>query len=204
MRPTAWLGLAALCLFAASFRVHSSNRSPKLDERGNGKGRPAAQTKDNGSPVASWRILGYGEKDSDAEEDALERARIEVAAFLRSCRPPVQWDPPRYYIEKYLVKGRIDSQDKELIEARSVQEPLGKKVAGLRVEVAPDDLKAILRTQRQWFLARLLALVVAGLTATAAYLRLDEATKGYYTNMLRAASVVLVAGVAVGLWWLAS
>jgi len=114
------------------------------------------------------------------------------------------------YIREHLVKRRLDSSNEEMREARNVPDPLDKKVVGFRVEVLSSDLQDIYRQeqvyrigQRQLFLARLLALVVAGLAAIATYLRLDEATKGYYTTLLRVGSIALVAMVGAGLWWLA-
>jgi hypothetical protein len=56
--------------------------------------------------------------------------------------------------------------------------------------------------ERQTLLAKLLAGLLAGLVAVAGYLRLDEATKGYYTTWLRVASVALVATVGAGAWLL--
>ena len=53
-------------------------------------------------------------------------------------------------------------------------------------------------TRRLGFLGSLLALVLIALSALSAYIRADEATKGYYTNRLRlaAAAGLGVAGVA--------
>jgi hypothetical protein len=39
--------------------------------------------------------------------------------------------------------------------------------------------------------------------AVAGYLRLDEATKGYYTNLLRLGSLAVIGTVGAGVWLLA-
>jgi hypothetical protein len=56
---------------------------------------------------------------------------------------------------------------------------------------------------RQLLLARLLAAAVAVLLVITGYLRLEHATRGYYTTLLRLAAVGIVAVVSAGLWLLA-
>ncbi|HKI34964.1 MAG TPA: hypothetical protein VKA46_24120 [Gemmataceae bacterium] len=57
-------------------------------------------------------------------------------------------------------------------------------------------------TARQWWVVRILAGLVALLTAVTFYLRLEDATKGYYTTLLRAAAVAFVTLVGAALWLL--
>jgi hypothetical protein len=56
--------------------------------------------------------------------------------------------------------------------------------------------------ERMSLLVRVLIGLVAALAALAGYMRLDEATKGYYTRWLRLAALGFVAVVGTGLWWL--
>jgi hypothetical protein len=55
-------------------------------------------------------------------------------------------------------------------------------------------------TSRQGVLARVLGGLVAVLAVIACYLRLEDATKGYYTTLLRLAAVAFVALVGAGIW----
>ncbi len=55
---------------------------------------------------------------------------------------------------------------------------------------------------RQGVLARVLGGLVAFLAVVACYLRLEDATKGYYTTLLRLAALGLVALVGAGIWLL--
>jgi hypothetical protein len=57
-------------------------------------------------------------------------------------------------------------------------------------------------TLRQGVLVRVLAGLVAVLAAVAMYFRLEDATKGYYTTLLRLAAVAFVALVGAGIWLL--
>jgi len=89
--------------------------------------------------------------------------------------------------------------------------------AGLLVEVSPfargeieeqDRHYQVKQRQdrallRQGVLVKVLAGLVALLAAVACYLRLEDATKGYYTTLLRLAAVAFVALVVVGILVLA-
>jgi hypothetical protein len=54
--------------------------------------------------------------------------------------------------------------------------------------------------ERHKLLGRVLAGLVIALVVIAGYLRLEEATRGYYTQMLRLAAVTLVSLAAFALW----
>jgi len=56
--------------------------------------------------------------------------------------------------------------------------------------------------ERQGQLAQILVGVVALLAAVAGYLRLEDATKGYYTTWLRLAAVTFLGLVGAGIWWM--
>jgi hypothetical protein len=101
-----------------------------------------------------------------------------------------------------------------LEEERDFKEELGvMRRVRLKVAVGSDDFskirqhdgeyrkqqRQVVSQQRQLVLAKGLAAVVAVLAALAGYFRLEEATKGYYTNWLRMAALGLVAAVAAGL-----
>jgi hypothetical protein len=87
----------------------------------------------------------------------------------------------------YRVLLRVEVSDKELekIKAEEV-----KHQTALRLDRAHV---------RQMVLVRLLAGIVAILIAVASYLRLEDATKGYYTTLLRVVAVAFVAAVVAGL-----
>lgn len=88
-------------------------------------------------------------------------------------------------------------------------EPGATRRVRLKVAVTAKDLEDLKGLDRQWraehrqfLLVKVLAGVVAVLAAVAGYFRLDEATKGYYTNWLRLAAVGLVGGVGGALYYL--
>jgi hypothetical protein len=57
-------------------------------------------------------------------------------------------------------------------------------------------------TARQSIMVRVLGGLVALLVVIACYLRLEDATKGYYTTLLRVAAVTFVVLVGAGIWLL--
>ena len=79
----------------------------------------------------------------------------------------------------------------------------------LRVGVTPlaqKDIREQVRQIRahQWQLkaAQILASMVAILVTVAGYLRLEDATRGYYTTWLRLAALAFVTLVGAGIWLL--
>lgn len=119
-----------------------------------------------------------------------------------------------------------DEESKEIIEIRvgghlareevkNFGDPLGTMYrVCLRVGIPPGSQSRILQEektyqaqqrqvraqQRQFQLAQVLVGVVALLTAIAGYLRLEDATKGYYTKWLRLAAVIFLGLVGAGIW----
>jgi hypothetical protein len=150
----------------------------------------------------TWTITAYGLSPDKAEEVALNKARDQVRAYLAHLDPPVRWQPEARWIDENLVKTRTAPQQV------ASDDPLLDKAfeRTLQVEVGPKQYREIVEhdrqecmEQRQLLLARILAAVVALLVAVVGYLRLDEATKGYYTLWLRLGALGLVGAVGAAL-----
>jgi hypothetical protein len=90
--------------------------------------------------------------------------------------------------QAYQVRLRVEVSEKRYTEISK------------QVEQKRDELRRETVQQRQWFLGKVLLGVVAFLGALAGYIRLEDATKGYYTGWLRLAVVALLGAVGVGLW----
>ena len=196
MRLARFASLVALILLAAGARAATE-----------GAAIPRARVSAAGDPkYPTWTVTAWGKTVQDGNEVALDRAREEVEDYLARQSPPVHWKPSRDWVDKNLVKTRHpEPKDHD-------EEPLlgqGYDVT-LKVEVGPKQYREILENdreqrvqQRALLLARILAGVVALLVAVVGYLRLDEATKGYYTLWLRLGALGLVGGVAAALLLLA-
>jgi hypothetical protein len=110
-------------------------------------------------------------------------------------------------VDEFRVANRLAK-----IEVKDFDNQVGlmHRVA-LRIEVTPQDRREIEREdvkyqaglrqvrahERQALLAKALAGVVAVLAAVAGYLRLEDATKGYYTAILRLCAVAFVTAVVL-------
>jgi hypothetical protein len=193
MRLVRFASVIALILLAAGLRAATD-----------GAATPRAKVSASGdAKYPTWTVTAWGKTQQDGNEVALDKAVKELDDYLARQDPPVHWKPSRDWVAKNLVKSRHEEvkefKDEELLKK-------GYDVT-LNVEVGPKQHREILENdrqervqQRELLLARVLAGVVALLLAVVGYLRLDEATKGYYTLWLRLGALGLVGGVAAALF----
>jgi hypothetical protein len=148
----------------------------------------------------------YQTSPGRATQDALLQAQEQIGDYLRQQDPPVRWVPTPEFIQKRLVKRSSEEEGKDVVdpELRDTVGTLWR--VKLDVEVGPDDQREILRQDRalrgkdrMFLLGRILAGLVVALAAVAAYVRIDEWTKGYLTGGLRLTAVGVVVAVAAAL-----
>jgi hypothetical protein len=229
MRSSFWLCLIALGVSVAVIRVSSSAArsdpaqpavtTPAPEPPGvKGKARKArrgaverAQQAANAlrqEPIQpandpAWVVDGYGESPADAEEDALRRARESVQKYIDEHYGSLHWAPSLEQLQKADVVRLEGSPEARQFEEEQVQ------VAHAKVELKRGYREGLQKLvllqhtrQRQWFAAKVLGGMVALLLVCGGYLRLEEATRGYYTRLLRLAAFGTLVGVSVGLWLL--
>jgi hypothetical protein len=143
-----------------------------------------------------WTNARLGIDEETAKQIALEDAQRDLGVWLRSRN--IKWRPAPGYVEQLVRDKSVGKESTSDGDAPTVK---------LLVEVRNDDYQDILNAERQAqrdnnqiFLARVLATIVAICAAISGYLRLDEATKGYYTNLLRLGSLAVVSAVGAGVW----
>jgi hypothetical protein len=160
------------------------------------KGRPAAAN------YPTWIVAGYGPTVPDAQTHGFAEASRTIADYLQKHHPALAWAPPESYLRQHgIVRPVGEPQSKDLNLAGPTKE------VQLRVTITPELLEDALvmsRQQRmedrQALLARILAGLAAVLLVVGGYLRLEDATRGYYNRALRLAAAGLLAIVAFGLW----
>lgn len=152
----------------------------------------------------SWEVEGSGSTVSDAEQQALEKVYGSVATYLHSRFPSLQWTPSTDFIREKLVKNLAKDETRDVPDLGRVER------VHLTVQVTPDDQKLILEKDRAYrvehralWLGQMLAAALVVLATIAGYVRLDEASKGYYSGWLRLAGTAVVATAAVSLWYFA-
>jgi len=218
MRPTAWVSFLAVFLLTAAVCncVATAQARPT----------PPAES------LPSWIVKGdWMDTDDLALQDALDKAQVKLTEYLRARTPPMEWTPDRTYSQQKLWSdlaaddtdlGWKDAREATLngrkvaLETKQFKELGDMRRVAVRIVVTPSSRKEFdaqeqayqlkvrqdRATARQGVLARVLAGLVALLVVGACYLRLEDATKGYYTTLLRLAAVAFVALVGAGIWLL--
>lgn len=188
MRLTNSLRLLALCLVAGALLASSS---PAL-----AKSAPSGPKK----VVIKHEFQGYGLTPKDAEANALEQGCDWLSANSN-----LGWTPtPEFLREKNMVQfGEPAEKDSDIAKEFGGR----MKVVAMQLEITSDQARDIQKQARQermvsrhLLLARILGGLVCLLIVVGAYLRLEEATKGYYTRLLRLTAIAILIGIGAGLW----
>jgi hypothetical protein len=192
MRISTCLRLAALCFLAGSM---SASPSPLI--AGHDRHRPVAEPRKS---LIHEEFTGYGKTEFTARKDALNNA----CTWLKQDKySGLGWCPDSEYLLDRKMVQFCELEDKNF------EEPMGvMKVVKMQLDITDSQDRDIQKQGQQLRMKdrqkqSLLALFGAmGLLAVVGgYLRLEEATKGYYTRLLRIAAisvlVVLVAGLCV-------
>lgn len=172
-----------------------------------GQNAPSAPARP--SPVVFSVRAKSDERSSEdaAKQEARERARKWLSRFLDGLSPYSHWSPSSSYIERKLLveQPKVSAVDKRVGPDESVT----MYVATAELSVSEHAWREMLRIvrhdearQRQWFLAKGLLALLAFLGSTAAYYRLDDFTKGYYTRWLQVGAVTTVVLSLTGISYL--
>jgi hypothetical protein len=184
MRVSTWLRLAALCLIAGSLSASPlAARSPAPDPK---------------KPLYHEEFTGYGATEIAARDDALRLACAWMEQNLG-----LGWCPKSdYLVDQKMVQFRDP-------EVKQFDPPLNDmKVVKMQLDVTDSqyrDIQKQAQHQRMQERQKTSLLVLIGLVSllgvVGGYLRLEEATKGYFTFLLRIAAigvlVVIVASLCV-------
>jgi hypothetical protein len=161
-------------------------------------------------------VDGYGRTAADAEATALENAQAEVRKELQRHFAKTGWQPPADRLQPDYLRRNEVIWAGEKKEVTIAGEPKFKAV--YKVELKPAFMQELDQLAREHFLREreaartqlmlvrhlLLARVLAGLLVVLlvvfGYLRLEAATRGYYTRALRLVAAGVVVLVGLGLW----
>lgn len=191
MRPSALHTLLVFGLLVGGVRISSTLAGPA------DPARPLPAPPAN----PTWTEDGYGRTPQDAEEVALKKAQESVTTFLLKQYGDLGgWMPKPESLREAGVVRPEGSPETVQLDGRQVQH------VRVRVELTPTYLGQVQEfaraqriEQRHLVLARVLAGLVVLVVVVAGYLRLEEATRGYYTRLLRLAGVgvLVLAGLAL-------
>ncbi|HMB02376.1 MAG TPA: hypothetical protein VKP69_01390 [Isosphaeraceae bacterium] len=135
---------------------------------------------------------------SATEDRARAEARVQLERKLAEWLVPDI--PPSWKVPEPLVNRPICGE-----QVKAVEKDYGTLYeATLQVRITPELRAEIVEAYRRELVAHRLAVlagvigfILACLAALAGYIRADEATKGYYTNWLRAAAAAGVGAVSM-------
>jgi len=194
MSPTRFSRLLFIGWIAVGFLAQPSLAGDKKGK--NGK-KPQASRPEWVSDV----IRGEDDSPDLAESLAFVNARNALEQYLLTQRPLVQTPDNEYIRNHLLIEQPNLSSDPNDIKSDK------KYAVTLKISLDADKFAEIFNHQREQTsrdrmmgLGRTLAIVVAFLAAVSGYLRLEEATKGYYTTWLRVGAISFVGAVGAGMW----
>jgi hypothetical protein len=198
MRISTWLRLVVVCLLGIGIQASCSQVSAQ----------PKPPRRESKKPLVQQEFQGIGLTQRLAEADAVERACDWIGN-----QPDFGWQPsPDYLHEKGMIHLVGEPSEKEFEIAKDVGNNIAKDgkmtVVTMQLEITADQKRDMqkqaqhlrMKERHKHSLFGLLG-AVALLSVVGGYLRLEEATKGYYTRLLRIAAVgvlvVIVAGLCV-------
>jgi hypothetical protein len=130
-----------------------------------------------------------------AAQDARHKVRRELGNWLAKSGVPRSWAIPKK-LENQMIRGSKDKAfnfDYATMYKHEIQVDVSPKMRDTLVETYERELGG----KRIVMVGGGLLFFLACLTAVSAYIRADEATKGYYTNQLRLAAAAGIGAAAV-------
>ncbi|MBX6314372.1 MAG: hypothetical protein IRY99_15885 [Isosphaeraceae bacterium] len=133
-----------------------------------------------------------------AKADARMKLDHVVADWLADAGVPRTWKAPKHLVDRLIRQTMIERQERDY---GTVYQAI------LKVDLSSQSRSRILREYERGIVARrlgtlgaILAFALTCLAALAGYIRADEATKGYYTHILRLAAAAIVGAAGVALY----
>ena len=154
-------------------------------------------------------VEGKNESKDIAEALAVEQAYQELKNYLQKQTPRIESVPDKEYILSHLL-----SHQNVIPPGTGSGEDEGKYQVTFELNVSDKEYDAMFSEElkqknearealawgRKVGLGKILGAIVALLAAITGYLRLEEATKGYYTTWLRLGAISFLGAVGIGMW----
>ena len=195
MRPTRLTALVLLGWMLGSLHADAGRLTQKITIFNARKSAPEPKI------VARWKTDGVGDSHEDAYLDGVDRIRQELHSYLAKQGFQLEIQPSVLFLES-LIKSQQEGEQRDLGRGGiSHQVFLVVELSNLELDKLLLQDRQIRAEGRMLSLAKILFGLVAFLAVLAGYFRLEEATKGYYTNWLRLAALGFLFAAGAGLWW---
>lgn len=160
-------------------------------------------------PPARWKaqVIGDFQTSPDAaRSDALSKAALELALYLREQFPDLRFRPTAEFLAAHQM---VDNPPFEEAVVERFQDAPTMYRQSVTVELRDEHLRRIFEEDRRvrsderlQLAGRIIGGILIGLAALLGYLRLDDWTKGYFSAILIVAAVLVsLAGFAAWWWW---
>jgi hypothetical protein len=217
-----WLGLIGLCVVGAALRcpenscraqppaaVQSNEPAPPKEAMTQPKQGHNHQTntknvfvsviaKPPAPPVFEAKADGYGIREEDATEDAIKDACHKVQEFLAN-KYGEKFTPTEEELRGKQIVGtpEFETADNLTLTQDAAKKPVIKAVVPVKLTAEQvKDFREEARKIRVGGRMKTTGVILAGLIALllvgGGYLRLEEATKGYYTTLLRVGALTIL------------
>ena len=138
----------------------------------------------------------------EAELDALDRAALVARNFAAEVAPRIRssWEVPTWMVEDHLLRERVYVEEVDwtygpMYRAHALLDLSPEKRGYLLAE-----WHHVILLQRMREIGAGLGFILICLVSVLSYLRLDDATRGYYSRWLVTGAVAVVAGSAAVLY----
>lgn len=159
-------------------------------------------------------VTGEGNSPELAERVALVRAKDKLLDHLGSQAPIVESALSEEVINEFILSTLVKKKQAHSPEPDGDPIAHGSFAVDLHLELDKQEDRELRKRVREsvemhrqeevgrriFFLGRGLIGLVTVLGAFAGYLRMEDATKGYYTTWLRVGTIGFVSAVVAGLW----
>jgi hypothetical protein len=163
---------------------------------------PARDTPSRGMPAI--HVFGKGDTPDHADRAAIEMATNLIKDYLRDSHPDLLGTFPDRYLLKSKMLDRRGSAKQAIVDGQlSYQVEYVAEVNTRHLDGLREWPRAQVMQYRHREAAILLGGAVLALVVIGGALRLDTATRGYYSGRLLVTTTVLVAGIGWTAWqWL--
>jgi hypothetical protein len=202
MRSKWWLILLAFIAAAVNVQIALSVGAPRPPKPHRGPRTQKVRPADKEDNV----VDGYGATAATARKIALQNASDRVETLLKDSFPEDNWSPsPGLLSGDCLVRyGVVQPQGEPTQVDRDRNNPFVARYAVELTQPYKDEVQRVALEERiegrQLILVRVLIGLVVLLLVLAGYLRLEDMTRGYATQLLRVAAFGLVALTTLVLW----
>jgi hypothetical protein len=162
-------------------------------------------------PVFETKAEGFGDKEEDATQAAENDACARVAKYLAQTYGEAEYPLTNEELKaigitpaELKTKGIIGQPQFEVVDLANAKQKavVDVKLNAEQVGVFRNKAREQRVVGRVWTAGGVLAGLMALLLVGGGYLRLEEATKGYYTALLRVGALVVLGTVAAALFML--